>query len=195
MIRLRSLNMKTPRIFGVNAFPLVGGLHGVRHMQFSRTGEVYWKGIYLKHLDVPVDPSHYDDIQELGLICSHLESIGVPVNSRTAVTHANWFSAMKTDDPYKAILARCPNIHIGSDKLLLVFERSVFEIDGAHSKTHRLLENTINRFHDSDWLERKGYTTWPMNELEIDDLQICLSHYGVPSDLFNVMADELNPPW
>lgn len=195
MIRLRSLNLNLPHISGVNGFPLIGGLHGVRHMQFSRTGEVYWNGVYLKHLDVPVDPSHYDEVQELGLICSHLETIGVPVNSRTAVSHANWFSQMKIDEPYKAILSRCPKVHIGSDKLLLVFRRSVFEINGVNSKTHRLLENKASQFTDKDWLERQGYTTWPMTELEIDDLRICFSHYGVPSDLFPVMSDDLNPPW
>lgn len=196
MIRQRLNTMNPLPYFGGHSLQLIGGLHGVRYMQFSPCGNVYWKGIYLKNLDVPVDPSYYDEIQELGLVCRHLESINVPVNAQTAVCYASWFSDMCSDNPYKEVLSRCPKIHIGSDKLLLVFKRSAFEVSGEEVSCYHLPEiNTPERamcFETSD-LERRGYTTWPMTNLGAGDLQLLLAHYFVPSNLFAFMAERLHP--
>lgn len=196
MIRQRLTTMKRRPDYAGDSFALIEGLHCVRYMQFTPSGGVYWKGIYLKNLDFPVDPSHYDDIQELGLVCRHLECIGVPVNAKTAVTHASWFSDMYADDSYKSVLSRCPQIHIGSDKLLLVFKRSAIEVFGGNFVCYRLPDiDTPERamYFKASGLTQRGYSTWPMNNLSASDLRLMLVYYRVPSDVFAVMAERLHP--
>ena len=62
--------------------------HGVENLTVDHVGYVYWKGIEVEHYTHPYRPDNKPNAEELGVRCRHLESIGVEVNTSTAIW--NW---------------------------------------------------------------------------------------------------------
>ncbi len=168
-------------------------LHGVRHMSCNGRGDVFWKGVYLINVKNVGDDQHFDVIQELGLLCHHLEQLGIKVNASTAGTHGTWFKDMRQDEPYKVLLSRCPDIYVGRDKLLIRFRRAACEFDGKDWVYYVV--------GSPEWCDRwmfrnlktQGYACESLARSELAHVLDCLKHFSVPCSVLDIMADNLNP--
>jgi hypothetical protein len=83
-------------------------------------GYVYWKGIEVEHY------TFGDDVEretraawELWSCCMYLESIGVPVNSRTVL--CDWFKDMSKDSPLRDFLGMMPSFYEHETKSSIVY--------------------------------------------------------------------------
>ncbi len=188
------INLVKPANDGAFASRLTSiGAYGVRHMSCNGCGDVFWKNRYLMNVNNLVDHKHFDVIQGLGLICRNLERLSIKINASTAGTHGTWFKDMRQDEPYKALLSRCPDIYVGSDKLLIRFHRSECEFDGKQWSYYVM--------GSSAWCDRwmfrnlktQGYGCESLASSELAQVLDCLKHFGVPCNLLDIMADNLNP--
>lgn len=193
MLTTRINLAKPPNDDGIASRLAFIGLHGVIHMSCNVRGDIFWKDIYLQTVENAVDDEHFDHLQELGILCRNLERLGIPVNSSTAGSHRSWFKEMKSDEPYKALLSRCPEIYVGRDTLLIRFRRAACEFDG----THWLYYILGSRSWWHRWIFRnlkaRGYRCQPLATCELSEVLDCLNHFGVPYDLLEAMAVNLNP--
>ena len=72
----------------------------------TRDGEgyVYWKGVHVEHYSYSLE-TMAEQAAELARRCEHLESIGVPVTTGSAVWCWTWFETMTADHWAKPLLA------------------------------------------------------------------------------------------
>ncbi len=188
-----SINMAQPANDGFASRLAFIGLHGVRQMSCNVRGDVFWKDIYLTNVKDVVDEKHFDFIQELGLLCRNLERLGIKVNSSTAGTHGIWFMDMKHDEPYKALLSRCPEIYVGRDKLLIRFHRAACEFDGIQWSYYVMgSPKWCDRWMFRN-LKTHGYGCESLTTSGLAEVLDCLKHFSVPFNLLETMAENLNP--
>ena len=69
---------------------------------------VYWKGIQIEHFTYGENvEGEAVAASRLASICRHLEAIGVPVSTSTAIWFCSWFKDMGEDHPYKRFMSEC----------------------------------------------------------------------------------------
>lgn len=103
--------------------------HGINELSKDGQGYVYWKDAQVEHYSFAQDAEgrrrEAEAAATLAERCKHLENIGVPVSSNTAVWAWDWFATMPAHSPFKNLLARCPSIMEKDDgTVMLVFARA-----------------------------------------------------------------------
>ena len=173
----------------VTLFPKrTSGLFGVRNLSVNRLGQVFWEGMCIRALADSDQRDQYTKVQELGLLCRHLEYLDIPVNAQTTGSHATWFASMQYADPYKSLLSRCPDIYLGSGKIMMCFSRAIGECNDGVWQYYLL----GSRYWKKRWqftdLSKNGYNDTSLASSSLDDVHKALYHYNVPFKLLDVMS-------
>jgi hypothetical protein len=80
---------------------------------------VYWRGIQVEHYTFSDPQDELRAAKDLAERCRHLEGIGVPVNSRTAIWFWSWFAGMKADHPHRRFMSECFSLYEHKERGLL----------------------------------------------------------------------------